>query len=430
MMRINHSTHYFTLLFFLIFLTPPNVHAARETNITGSIALRQSYDSNIDRTDSNTRSEWTSTLAPALTLTSSGRDDHISFSYEPGFVFNHRTDEDRIDHHLSLDADKNLSAHWRTAIHDSFTRSDDTLSAEGTEPAEGDVALSENRERARFRTNSFSATTEFQYAQESLLSLGYSHQMLDNDDSDLGDYRRHNPNMSISHRFNHQWRSDLSYGFTKGNFDLSNDIKTHDSSLRVNYQMTPANTIFGNYGFTKTNYENNPDDYTVQSGSLGWGHDFSQFTTLQVSGGTSYADREIGANESGATYSFSLNRELQHGSFSFTGDGGFDELHYNGTSDGISRFWSLQGALTYQLLEKVSSSINGLFREDNYLERAPEEKEKTYGGGITFSYAFHRWYTLSLNYMYRHLDADIDVNDYDDHRLFLALAVTKELWRW
>ena len=55
---------------------------ARENTLTGRISALQWYDSNANRTHTNTRSEWNTVLTPTMTLTTLG--EHDSLASIPG----------------------------------------------------------------------------------------------------------------------------------------------------------------------------------------------------------------------------------------------------------------------------------------------------------------------------------------------------------
>ena len=90
--------------FFLLAANP--AFAERQTIVSGSLSVRESYDSNIDRTTNNEVEEWNTILFPTLNITSTGSQDTINCSYSPNYVYNHRTNNNRFDHALSLAANR------------------------------------------------------------------------------------------------------------------------------------------------------------------------------------------------------------------------------------------------------------------------------------------------------------------------------------
>ncbi|MEA2082757.1 MAG: hypothetical protein U9O82_00630 [Thermodesulfobacteriota bacterium] len=409
----------------LIFFTAPCISGARTNSLYGSVSLRQLYYSNVYHTDEDHEEGWTTILSPTIRITSEGKNDSCLFSYSPGIRYNHLTDEDDLDHDLSLSAEKDFSSRVKVTVRENFVESEEPVQDE-----EAGIMLSEDRLDNRYRTNSFSAGMEFEYAMDSMLELAYANNILDNERAALDDYVKHNPSASISYRFNSQWDSKLSYDYTKGNFTLSDDMKQHSSALNIGFRVTTNHKLSGEYSFSHTDFQSVSDDYSIHGETLGWDWFVNQRTDLSVSIGATQVSRDSGEDSDGFKYSLSVSRELKRGNISITGNGGFDERYFEGAGDGLSKFWMLEGDLSYRLTENLSSGLNLSYRNDDDPNRLADNEKDTYDAGLDLSYAFGRWYSISVNYSYRQVDAELDFYDYDDHRVILEFTAGKELARW
>jgi uncharacterized protein (PEP-CTERM system associated) len=110
---------------------------------------------------------------------------------------------------------------------------------------------------------------------------------------------------------------------------------------------------------------------------------------------------------------------------------GHDEQKFDGSSDdGLSKYWDMKGSMAYNLLKDLSTTLSLKYREDNFIERTIEEKEKYFESGCTLSYAFSQWYKLSIGYTFSQTEADVASNEYEDNRIFVELRATKDLWKW
>ncbi len=410
----------------LIFFAAPCISDARTSSLYGSVSVTQSYDSNVYHTDEDHEEGWTTLLSPTIRLTSEGRNDSYSFSYSPGIRYDYLTHEDDIDHNLSLSADKNISSRVNVAVREDFVESEESVRDE-----EAGIMLSEDRLDNRYWTNNFSIGVEFEYAMDSILTLAYTNTILDNQGADQDDYTRHNPGVNISYRFNSQWDGNFSYDYTKGNFTLSDDMEEHSSALNIGFQVTTNHRLSGTYDFSHTNFQSDADDdYSIHSETLGWDWVVNQHTDLSVSIGVTQLSADSGEDSDGFTYSLSVSRELKRGNISLTGNGGFDERYFEGAGDGLTRFWMLEGTLSYLLTERLSSGFNFFYRNDDDLGLIEQNETNTYGTGFNLSYAFGRWYSVSIIYSYRLVDADLDFEDYDNHSVILGVTAGKELVRW
>lgn len=423
----------------------PCAMGERITSVSGSCTLRQSYDSNVDLTHENEEGNWYTTLSPSLSISSTGRNDNLIFSYTPGFKVNQTRDDSNLDHDFYLNGDKQFTARLKAGFSERFYKSDDSdytfayvPSPETPEFVPEDAAdrtLSAKRERNRFWTNTFSVRSAYEFANNSQFLLGYSNRILENKLSTEDDYKKHNPNAAVDYEFNHAWHGNLSYSYIKGNFDISDDLEEHVAGIGLSHLVNPHDTVSGNYKFSTTHYEGESVDYSLHDASLGWQRELSAVSSFSVSGGISQLNRDVGSDESAFNYSVDYSRSIKRGSISISGAGGIDETQFSGepnntAADDLSKYWSVRGGLNYNLLERLTASCNASYRQDDYFERATNNKEKLYGGGVGMAYGFGRWYSLSLGYSYRRLDSDIDTDDYDDHRLFISVSAAKELMHW
>lgn len=409
-------------------LPPAAAKADRQTIVSGGLAVRQGYDSNVYRTNTNKVDEWSTALSPTLSLTSSSPRDTLNFSYSPSYVYNHRTDEGHFDHSLLLAANRALSDRWQLSVNDSFEKSDDsTLGRDETRDTSNRVNLSENLPRNRYWTNYFGINNTWQYRQNSTLSLGYNHSIYENDVNP--DYQRHGVPLSVSHEINRQWQAEAGYTFTEGIFDRY-DSRQHTTNAKLIYRLTPHKAIYGFGNFSTTDYSDDRPGYDTVGGRLGYSQQIDQQSDIDLGAGLSSTGRDGDSSTSAFDYSLAYRRQFERGTFSLDGAGGFDDRQFNGENDGLSKFWSIKPVLRYQLAEKLASSLYALYRDDKYIERTPEQTEKSYEAGGSLDWSFSRWYTAGIRYVYHKLDSNIAGNDYDDHRLYLTLSAAKELWKW
>jgi len=407
---------------------------ARTNSLSGSIFIREGYDSNIARTADNEVSGWTTTISPVLEINSQGANDTMSFSYGPGFSFDHETDKYEVDHRLSFRGDKNFTKAFQASLHETYIESSNTFIESETLQLEGERLIREVNRKDRLWTNSISFQMHYEYARESIFSLGYTNDILNHKTNISGndDYTRHNPNTSLSYWFNTMWGVEAFYNFIKGDFDTSDDLETHHPAIRLNYRHNPQRTIYIRYDYRDTDYSGNQqkEDYKIHDLSLGVAHEINPQTSLSLFAGASRVERSISKDKDGYNLGFVLAKKMQNGALRIQGAGGFEPSDFSGTDDGPSQFWSATGSINHQMTEKSIVDVFARVRNDDYFDRTTYHEETEYSGGGGLSYSFARWFTLSLRYKYLHLDADDPLREYTDHRFYVALGAAKELWRW
>ena len=97
---------------------------------------------------------------------------------------------------------------------------------------------------------------------------------------------------------------------------------------------------------------------------------------------------------------------------------------------GLSEFQRVSGGISWLLAKDLSASLGAYIRTDGFLEDPLQSDEKEYNGTASLRYSFARWYYVSGRYVYNQVDADINLDDYVDHRFFITLGFSKELNRW
>jgi len=398
---------------------------ARENTLTGILSGLQWYDSNINRTKTDTVSEWNTVLTPAMKITSLGEHDSLALSYAPGLVYNNRTGGTRVDHFLELDAAKEFKR-TTLGLHETFLRSEDPYTDE-----ERDIEIVDKRGKNRYWLNVAAANIGYTYAQDSVLTLGYANSILKSKESFGDDYERHAPSVGLTYRFSPRWQTLLSYTYINGNFKVGDDLDRHISDFRLNHNYNPLNTVFGKFEYSKTHYFGITEDYFILTPSAGWEYKMDPKTQLAIELGGSFLRRDINSDRSDFFYNVALTRALQRGSFSLKGESGYSERRFAGvSSDGLSEFWTIDAFLTYLLSENLTSKLHTGYRNDDYIERTPNETEKGFNAGVSLSYAFLRWYALSARYEYYKLNADDPTSEYKDNRVYLELIAQKDLLKW
>jgi hypothetical protein len=408
---------------------------ARVSSLTGSISILQEYDSNIHLVKDNEEDGWFTVISPSLVYTSQAEQSSLSFGYAPGLRYDHNDNSTEVDHYLTLEGDRRFSPRLSGRFRENFIRSNDYtyFVLEHVQQEGAGVLLSGERVRREYWVNSIAVSGNYEYARDSGLGFGYSNRILKNDTSGLDDYVKHQPFVSISYRLNRHWETSLSYDYIRGDFDTTEDIEQHLAGVTINYHVSPHQMFSGAYRFTGSHYEGPENDYQLHRGDLGWQRNLNRHSTVTALVGASYADREVGSNETAFNYAVNLTREIKRGQLSLGGQGGMDEHQFSAIDDdddGLSRFWSLRGAVDYQLWQNLSSNTYLSYREDNFFRPDQDVKDRSLLGGLKLSYSFQRWNVLSLGYSYRRLDTDRDVNDYQDHRAYVEFSVGKELARW
>lgn len=422
--EIGRALAYFLFILLICFTLSA---CAPKNLVEGEISARHAYDSNIFRSNQDTVSEWKTIVAPGINFSSAGRHSNMFLHYSPEFVSSQRTNGERVDHNFSLNA--NASAkHATFSLYDLFVQADEPFSDEET-----GIILSDRRGRNRYITNFAQADIAHKFPEGSKFSLGYSQQILNNEDPTIDDYRKHTPACSLEYHWSAVWVTEVEYSFTYGDFDLSEDVRINSADFRQLFNHTSTNSYFIDYNFTDIDYDNLQADYYINSVGLGLEKMFKSEASLRMKAGVAQAQLENGSGEETAFWGeFLITKKSGRISIDLSANSGFEEPLFEGSdrANDLSRYWASKLNIHFQLYKNLTSDFHGIYHERKFVLRTPEDNEAYIQAGAAITYSFLRWYTLGLHYMYHQLEADISTAEYEDHQYYIQIAAKKDLWRW
>lgn len=442
-------------------------------------------------------------FSPYVRFVSTSERDEIKLYYALGFNYDQDDYETETDHDFLLTAHRYLNRAWMVQLTDHFVYSDDPTRIEDKPDAvdpeappleqtavatEDQSQLSNEPGRRRYKTNQLSILSEYTYRLGSMFGLGYSWDILRNEDTGIGgweDFDRHDVMASLSYQFNPRWILDFTGHYIKGEYDppdqevvdavdqsvsglgigvdsilesaqFSNDLQEYRVDLGLESNTFPRDPLSLFYGFVGTDFDEPlRDDSVLHQLTLSWGHELSPRMRFGLGGGPSYekATRQDANWDYNAHADWSYN--LQHSYFGFAMDKGYDQSNFTGTNQrGLVDYLLFSGNAGHTFTANLSGSLFLSYRDENReeparalaavldsedplqtfkqedLQELAQYNTQLYIAGVDLSYGFLRYFTATAAYTFSHQDSDRIGDDYDDHRLFFSLSVEKELFRW
>lgn len=466
----------------LVFTNWPGVVSARQTVVNGSLGggydyWERDYDDDTGLVeDAGDRRDYF--LRPEIELQSLGIHDSLSLRYSPVLRYDDLDDSTDVDHYLTLDGQSSLTRNWTVSLLESYVLSEDPerfgtpfatepgVAGEGDAgagaPAEAPPEITRNLGKTRYWTNDLTVETNYTYAEESDVGLGYTYRVLRNDSNDedtvtnYDEYDRHEFFGTGSYMFNQAWNSDIELRFVQGIYDEtaesdSRDLKEYWSDIGVNHVRDPKNTYSLNYRFNASEYEDQRTDIHVHELVVAWDHSFDERTSLVIGGGPSYVDSEDLDEDWGYNGQVDFLRTYQHGSIRALADKRFEPRNFSGSDDtGLTDITDIRVEGTYQVTSRLASSLFAFYRYEDILNpqgiyliaaldgRDPATVEnvgdvtytrKSYSVGGDVRYTILSWLTASLRYSYYNQDGDLATDSFDEHQVMVMLSARKELWR-
>jgi hypothetical protein len=469
--------------FFLLLASVPPADC-RENVLNGSLGMQQEYDSNIFQESDDEQSRWTTTLLPILTWTSTTLKDEFSLVASSELGWDQRLDERDFTHDLSFSGSRQISQHLRFTLSDNYSYSDEsprrdldpTLSiterfqragryeqaevarllfpqlhytpddylyvltelarryeqAGRTTQQEVERYLSNTEGRRRYSDNEFSIGAEYEFARDSLLTLGYRYFANDDRSASISEYYEHAPSIGLTYRFNQQWLAGVSHEFIKGQYDTADDLTENNSLFTLAYTVSPTDQLIASYGYDSTNFLGNSEDIVDQTGELGWNHDININTRLTTTLSENYLTREFAGDENEVGLDVGVTRRLQRGTVSLGAGGLLGHQKQDDSWEKLRRNWSVDGAITYALRENITGTFD-LAYEKRYLwpETGGKADFDEYEAGVALTYSFLRWFALTCRYTFTKLESNYGIiSGYDEHLVVMELSAAKELLRW
>ena len=434
-------------------------------------------------------------LSPRLTFSSTGISDVVEFTYAPGVHYDHIDESTDLDHDFGLRMEKNLTRNWLVTLNNHFFLGEDPIRDEelrttdiisqtgepappepsvGSPPAEPDQTLTERFGRRRYWTNTMDAGSEYTYGEDRIINVGYTFDVLRNDDADVGgytDYDRHTGDLLLHHRFNRKWSTEGEASYTRGLFDQprvaitapagqqaavidSEDLKEYNFRLRGTYDTSSHYHLFTEYGFLGTDYDSSlRQDSDIHNLTLGFNYDISQRLHVTLSGGPSWVVRDNSSTETDYNAYGGITWDFLHGTTTLFAGKSYVQDNFDGRGSGLTDSWDTGVTLDYQLTRNLTAAFSATYTHDqrqqlplaqtaifvDQEQPAPTEfnrfeyTEKDYDAGASLTYTFLRWYSLTGGYRYYNHDSDLTADgadSYHEHRAYIELAVSKELFRW
>ena len=468
---------------------------ARLNTVTGGVTTGYDYDeTNYDDDNSGVspvdidRSQQQLSIGPLFIYETTSSIDGLTISYNPRFVYDFDNSESDVDHDLSISAYRDINRQWRMEFNEDFVYSDDPelLNAETTSDYNGG--------RRRYWTNNVGLNSTYTYNVGSNFGIGYSYDILRNDDTGIGgyeDYDRHLVDLSLQHRVNAKWNYSLFTNYTKGLFDppeqpvvtrteailenlspgitdtvntndLSNDLTEYGLGGTLNWILSSRKTFLVSYDFSASNYDAPlRNDTTLQNLTFGAQYQHTRQLSFELGGGPSYEKTETFDANWGYNGHLNFNYNIAaHSSISGGVEKGYDQQNFSsnnsalGRDRGLTEFWNYNLDFSHAFSAELSTTLNASYRnedQENILHGLVNTVEnggnlaltdseefrdestftrKIYELGGSVNYTFLKWYTATLGYTYRNQDSELLHDSYDEHRIFLTLSFQKELFRW
>jgi len=230
--------------------------------------------------------------------------------------------------------------------------------------------------------------------------------------------------VGLTYWFAPEWGFEIRGDYTRGEFDVSDDLDAWYGSARLIKRFSRYLEGFVQYAHTAVEYDGNSEDFQICNPSAGFNYTISNDTSFSFEMGYSFLNMEEEDDESFISAIGNLTKTFRRGSINIIGSAGYEGAYYGAETLGVTEFYELGGSVTYQLTRHLSGNVFGSYRNNEYIEETPEREDKITRAGLGLSMQALEWMLLSLDYAYRTVDSTLDIEEYDENRVLFRITLS------
>ena len=391
-----------------------------------SLALEESYDSNIDLDPDHETSDFITRLSPELRLEDVSATRTFAASYTMSLNnYRRHSENNYIGHTGELSWDQELSRNLSWHLVNTYYRSE--------EPLEEDPEYTGvRRTRNEYSRNTVDTGFTYQFGEEDRVTVSYLDNRLQNTDPDIEDDVEYGPGLELEYWLTRS--HGLILGCSWNRIDYKDDEpsdETNEFNIGYQWRRSQHTMLHLDYGLvlfsSKAPAEEEGDDYNVQSISAGFDHDFGPSYSLSASLGYFFYNPKESGSDMGSTYGLDLVRSFSRGSITLSGEGGY-RLDYSGAdAEGFTEYRGISLSPTYSISPRTE-----LYASTSYMYEKAEEgegtRDETWEASVGTSYEIFYWLTGAFELTQRERYSSDEEDEYRDSLILLRLRGTYE-WR-
>ena len=401
-----------------------------QATFTPRISVGVEYTDNLFLTEGNKEHEYITTISPGFTAQILGKNSGADISYDPEYAVYNKYDEyDGWRHSVIFSGWSDLSKNTRLEVRDSFLYTEDPLIDSDIailRAEDPDVLIDSTIRQSRqtYYTNTAGINLIHQFGRADSFNLGFDHYLLENDDPIYEDNKRYKPYAGLTYWFAPEWGLSMNGSYTKGEFDVSDDLDALYGSARLIKRFSGYLEGFVQYAHTAVDYDGNSEDFQVYNSSAGFIYTISSDTSFSLEMGYAILDGDDSGDTSTLSAIGSLTKTFKRGSIDLIGSSGYGGSYFGAETLGVTEFYELGGSATYQLTRHLSGNVFGSYRDSEYLETTDNRKDKITRAGLGLTMQALEWMSLSLHYAYRTVDSTVRIAEYDENRVLFRITLS------
>lgn len=387
-------------------------------SVTPFISAGVSYTDNVDLVAVDEEYEIITLVAPGVDLSYTWREHGLGLTYVPTYASYTRFPEnDNWRHSVILDGWAEIARNTRLEVSNAFLQTEDPIS-------ETDSTVRRGREP--YITNTATVGMVNRFGAEDTIDLRYVYYFLENDDPTIEDNAYHRPSLAMTYWFApNRYAVEMEGAYTLSRYDVSEDFEELEGRFRLVKRFSRQFDGYIEYNHLSLDYLEDGEDYQVYSPLVGFTWSERADTRFGASFGYFYRDNDISESDDGLVGSVSLDYDWSaDSSIGFAGSAGYEIDSFGAEALGFNRFYDVGATLTHQLGRQLAGTLSVGHRRVIYPDEGPDREDAVWRAGAGLAYQALPWMTVNLDYLYRQLRSNIDINDYTENRGTISVTLT------
>ena len=437
------KTFNFALICILLF--PFSSAAGYILDFIPRFSITEEYSDNIFLAEEDEQDDFITTISAAFKVEILGKFSGMNFSYDPSYAFyDDFSENDTLRHRGRLNAWTDLTNNTSLELRDAFLRTEEPFTLEEISIVRGEEPLlpedpTIRKKREPYYRNIADLRLNHQFGESDNFYLGYVYRILENDDPDVEDKKRHSPSIGLNYWFTSQFGLETSASYTRGKYDkpdfadvpYEDDFDNWYGNIKLINKFSKYFEGYIQYAHTVRDFdERNTEDYNVYDSSIGINYAVAEDFNLTLGVGYFIQDRETSDDETGAIINADLGKtwRLKRGRVNISGSSGYHQSDFGAENLGFEQFYKARFLAVYGLTKRITGDINIYYRRDEYINLEDNDREdETWRGGVGLTFKPLKWLSCKLKYSYRKVDSSEDYNDYAENRVFIRVTLSPSL---
>ncbi len=413
---------YIILFLLSFFVYSTYVYAYSEYGLSLSVSTQ--YTDNLYLTSSDKVDDWLSLFGFIFNANNMTKLRSLQFSYNFERAQYWRFPDNNTNRHfLNFSYSRRLSRKLGFNISSSYNFSEESIERNQ------DVFRERIGRRETYYRLNVGSNIDYNFARNSVLSIGSSINYLQNKDPNIEDARIYNEFMRITKGFS-KYSFGVSFQSTQREMERTPQVNTWSYALTGSYNVAYNKSLSLSFSAERTqNYAPGINDYWVYNMQLNYSYQYSKDQQIGFSFG--YYERKMdaskGGNSNGFSYSLNYVKQFRHSVFSVSGNGGYRYEYGESYNPGFTKYYLINMSISREITRTFSGSLSSMYRHEDFTDE--NSMADTYQFSAHLQKTLLKDLYLSTEYSYRKQSPSGHsfVPGYEENTIFLVLRYN--VWR-